>query len=64
MRDFAQESDRRRKRIADLARTLLNRLRRRGEPEQPEDPYSYVTAPKKPRPHQGSAAAVVDLPGE
>jgi|GraSoiStandDraft_43_1057313.scaffolds.fasta_scaffold113877_2 hypothetical protein len=35
---------------------------RRGEPEQPEDPYSYVTAPKRPRPNQGSASAVADLP--
>ncbi len=31
-------------------------------PDAPEDPYTYVTAPKKPRPHYRSAAAVADRP--
>jgi len=34
----------------------------RSNPKQPEDPYSYVTAPRRPRPNQGSAPAVADLP--
>jgi hypothetical protein len=34
----------------------------RREPDAPEDPYAYVTAPKKPRPPYRSAAAVADLP--
>ena len=39
----------------------LKRLfRRRPEPETPEDPYAYVTAPRKPRPSSRSAAAVAD----
>ncbi|HET8825354.1 MAG TPA: hypothetical protein VFM77_09505 [Terriglobales bacterium] len=33
----------------------------RREPEQPQDPYAYVTAPRKPRPSSRSAAAVADL---
>jgi hypothetical protein len=32
------------------------------KPDAPEDPYAYVTAPKKPRPPYRSAAAVVDRP--
>ena len=36
--------------------------RRKGEPEEPADPHAYVTAPKKPRPNQGSTAAVLELP--
>ena len=45
---------------------LLRRMKRRitGKPELPEDPYSYVTAPKKPRPPHLSAAAVADRPEE
>ena len=35
------------------------------EPRLPEeDPYAYVTAPKKPRPPYRSAAAVADEPEE
>jgi hypothetical protein len=35
----------------------------RREPRLPEeDPYAYVTAPKKPRPPYRSAAAVADRP--
>ena len=43
---------------------LLRRMKRLipGKPEPPEDPYSYVTAPKKPRPPHLSAAAVAELP--
>jgi hypothetical protein len=41
----------------------LNRLiTRRRDP--PEDPYSYVTAPKKPKPPYLSEAAVADPPEE
>ena len=32
------------------------------KPDVPEDPYAYVTAPKKPRPPYRSAAAVADRP--
>ncbi len=32
--------------------------------EEPEDPYANVMAPLKPRPHRGSAAAVLELPDE
>jgi hypothetical protein len=43
---------------------LLKQLKRiiAGWRDPPEDPYSYVTAPKKPRPPHLSAAAVVDRP--
>lgn len=45
-------------------REMLNRIKRffRREPDAPEDPYAYVTAPKKPRPPYRSAAAVADRP--
>jgi len=36
-------------------------FRKRREPEAPEDPYSYVSAPKRPRPSSRSAAAVADI---
>jgi len=39
----------------------LKRIFRRREPEQPQDPYAYVTAPRKPRPSSRSAAAVADF---
>jgi hypothetical protein len=32
--------------------------------DPPEDPYSYVTAPRKPKPPHLSASAVVDRPEE
>jgi hypothetical protein len=32
------------------------------KPNSPDDPYSYVTAPKKPRLPHLSAAAVAELP--
>ena len=35
-----------------------------GRRDPPEDPYSYVTAPKKPKPLHLSAAAVADRPEE
>jgi hypothetical protein len=38
---------------------------RRKEPDPPAvDPYAYVTAPKKPRTPNRSAAAVAELPEE
>jgi len=45
-------------------RDWLNRVKRffKPEPEAPEDPYAYVTAPKKPGPPYRSAAAVADPP--
>jgi hypothetical protein len=40
----------------------------RKQPDPPvdpyADPYAYVTAPKKPRPSNRSAAAVAELPEE
>jgi hypothetical protein len=45
-------------------RGWLNRLKRlfKRNPEAPEDPNSYVMAPKKPRPPTRSAAAVAEWP--
>jgi hypothetical protein len=47
-------------------RAALERIKKffRKEPESPEDPYAYVTAPKRPRPSNRSAAAVMELPEE
>jgi hypothetical protein len=50
-------------------RAPLERLRRflKKDPQPPppaEDPYAYVTAPKRPRPSNRGAAAVMDLPEE
>ena len=55
-----------RSRLRELFRRLTGWLRRqsRKEPEPPVDPYSYVTAPKKPRPSNRSGAAVAELPEE
>ena len=39
--------------IFDKLKRLFRRPRRE---EHPDDPYAYVTAPKKPRPRAGSAA--------
>jgi hypothetical protein len=47
------------KRASTAVRRLANLLWRSGPPE---DPYSYVTAPKKPRPPHLSASAVAELP--
>jgi hypothetical protein len=50
--------------LMNLLRKALNRVLhlfgRRLPPE--DDPHSYVTAPKKPRPPYRSAAAVADPP--
>ena len=45
-------------------REWINSIKRffKRKPEAPEDPYAYVTAPKKPRPPHRSAAAVADRP--
>ena len=45
-------------------RAALERIRKffRKETDPPADPYAYVTAPKKPRPSNRSAAAVAELP--
>jgi hypothetical protein len=45
-------------------REWLDRVKRffKRKPDAPEDPYAYVTAPKKPRPPYRSAAAVADHP--
>jgi hypothetical protein len=49
-------------------RAALERLKKlfKKEPEEPPaaDPYAYVTAPKKPRPSNRSAAAVAEMPEE
>jgi hypothetical protein len=47
--------------IRHVIETLKRMFRRKPEPETPEDPHSYVTAPKKPRPSSRSAAAVAEL---
>jgi len=39
----------------------LTSIRRFFKKEPPADPYSYVMAPKKPRPPYRSAAAVAEL---
>ena len=46
-----------------MRRTMasLKRLLKREGPEQPDDPYAMVTAPRKPRPPHRSAA-VADEP--
>jgi hypothetical protein len=53
-------------RIRDVLRRMFGWLKiaRRDETDFPEDPFAYVTAPKKPRPSDRSAAAVADLPEE
>ena len=45
-------------------RAAIRRIKRffRREPDVPEDPYAYVTAPKRPRTPHLSAAAVADRP--
>ncbi|HKW17638.1 MAG TPA: hypothetical protein VJO35_09040 [Terriglobales bacterium] len=48
--------------IEKVYRKLRHFLKR--EPEIPEDPYAYVTAPKKPRLPGRSAAAVAEVPEE
>jgi hypothetical protein len=60
-----------RRRIKAMLDAILQRIKRqkgsatnRKEPEMPEDPYSYVTAPKKPRTPNRSAAAVTEWPEE
>lgn len=42
---------------------LIDRLKRlfKREPEEPEDPYALVGAPKKPRPSLNHAAARAEL---
>jgi hypothetical protein len=40
----------------DEAWRAFRRLFRRRQPGMPDDPYAYVTAPKKPRPLKGGAA--------
>ncbi len=46
-------------------RVVIEKAKRlfKSEPRLPEeDPYAYVTAPKKPRPPYRSASAVADWP--
>jgi hypothetical protein len=47
-------------------RELLDRIKRffKRKLEAPEDPYAYVTAPKRPTPPCRSAAAVAEWPRE
>ena len=45
------------------ARDRIKRLFRR-RPDVPEDPYAYVTAPKKPKPPRHGAAAVAEEPDD
>jgi hypothetical protein len=55
-----------REQVKQIYLSLLTALKRliAGRRNPPEDPYSYVTAPKKPRPPHLSAAAVADRPEE
>ena len=48
------------------SRALLRKVRSlfSGRSQPPEDPFSYVTAPGKPRPPYLRAAAVAELPDE
>lgn len=52
-------------RLRKIWQRILERVGKspfRKEPEPPEDPHAYVTAPKRPRPSGRSAAAVAELP--
>ncbi|MBZ5531107.1 MAG: hypothetical protein LAO20_06730 [Acidobacteriia bacterium] len=55
-------------RIRAALQRILRFLRRqpgvRKEPDNPQDPYAYVGAPKRPRTPNRSAAAVAELPEE
>jgi hypothetical protein len=55
-----------RSKIRRAIQRVLSWIRRasRKEPEQPQDPYAYVTAPRKPITPNRSAAAVAELPEE
>jgi hypothetical protein len=48
----------------EYLKLLVRKLKRLISGEPPEDPYSYVTAPKRPRLPHLSAAAVAELPKE
>ena len=59
------------RRIKAMLEALVQRIKRRKgpvtdrkEPEMPGDPYAYVTAPRKPRTPNRSAAAVAEWPEE
>ena len=56
------EQKSKRQRLRDLVHRQLSRIRNRGKPEsEPEDPYAYVGAPRKPRPPQRGAARAEPL---
>ena len=58
---IAQEPDRMKENsLLDSLKAQLKRWLPK-EPEPPEDPYSYVGAPKKPRPPRLSASAKAPL---
>jgi hypothetical protein len=50
------------RRLLRKTRAFLKRLSQWRGSEPPEDPYSYVGAPKKPRSPRLSASAVAELP--
>jgi hypothetical protein len=52
------------RRVRGAKRAIATKLSRDGGGLPPEDPYSYVTAPKRPRLPHLSAAAVAELPEE
>jgi hypothetical protein len=52
------------RRIQARLQAILQRIRKRKEPEPPEDPFAYVTAPRRPRTPNRSAAAVAEWPEE
>jgi len=52
-------------RIRAALERLKNFFQKAPEPPPPaEDPYAYITAPKRPRPSNRSSAAVLELPEE
>jgi len=54
-------------RIRETIRRALAAIRKKlgkssDRPDLPQDPYAYVTAPKRPRPSNRGAAAIAELP--
>jgi hypothetical protein len=47
-------------------RAAVDKIRRlfRRTPDEPEDPYAYLTAPKEPKPPSRGAAAVAEEPDD
>jgi hypothetical protein len=50
--------------VFHLVLRTLKRIFKKESPEPPDDPFAYVTAPKKPKPPHRSSAAVAEDPEE